>query len=184
MCIRDRNLAANIIAKDADLVIGVGTRYTDFTTSSKAQFQNSDVKFLNINVSRFHAYKLDATQVVADAKLALDELTEILAKENYRSGYTDQIKDAKAQWDKELDRLFNIEYKEEGFKPEVPGYDEVIPEFYEKTGSCLAQTRVLGELDRLLPPDAIIVGASGSLPGDLQRVWSCLLYTSSNYQCS
>ncbi len=165
------NLAANIIAKDADLVIGVGTRYTDFTTSSKAQFQNSDVKFLNINVSRFHAYKLDATQVVADAKLALDELTEILAKENYRSGYTDQIKDAKAQWDKELDRLFNIEYKEEGFKPEVPGYDEVIPEFYEKTGSCLAQTRVLGELDRLLPPDAIIVGASGSLPGDLQRVW-------------
>ncbi len=165
------NLAANIIAKDADLVIGVGTRYTDFTTSSKAQFQNSDVKFLNINVSRFHAYKLDATQVVADAKLALDELTEILAKENYRSGYTDQIKDAKAQWDKELDRLFNIEYKEEGFKPEVRGYDEVIPEFYEKTGSCLAQTRVLGELDRLLPSDAIVVGASGSLPGDLQRVW-------------
>lgn len=166
------NLAANLIAKDADLVIGVGTRYTDFTTGSKNQFKNEDVKYLSINVSEFHAYKLDSIKVVADAKLALDELTKILKEENYKSGYNDEIKDAKKQWEDELNRLFSIEYKEEGFKPEVAGHiDHVLPEFYKDTGSCLTQTRVLGELDKLLSSDAIVVGASGSLPGDLQRVW-------------
>lgn len=166
------NLAANIIAEDADLVIGVGTRYTDFTTSSKSQFKNENVKYLSINVSEFHAYKLDSTRLVADAKMALEELTTALKDENYKSNYTDEIKKAKAQWADELDRLFSIEYKEDGFKPEIAGHiDHVLPEFYEDTGSCLTQTRVLGELDKILPDDAIVVGASGSLPGDLQRVW-------------
>lgn len=166
------NLAANVIAKDADLVIGVGTRFTDFTTASKRLFLNPDVEFLNINVSEYHAYKLDATKLVADAKLGLDSIRIELEKEGYKSSYTSEIKAAKDEWDKELDRLFNIEYKEEGFKPEVAGHiDEVLPEFYKDTNSCLTQTRVLGELDKLLNEDAIVVGASGSLPGDLQRVW-------------
>ncbi|CCQ97632.1 3D-(3,5/4)-trihydroxycyclohexane-1,2-dione hydrolase [[Clostridium] ultunense Esp] len=166
------NLAANLIAKDADLIIGVGTRYTDFTTGSKGLFKNENVKFLSINVSEFHAYKLDSTRVVADAKLALDELMKVLKEENYKSNYVDEIKEAKIKWESELARLFSTGYKEEGFKPEVAGHiDHVLPEFYKDTGSCLTQTRVLGELDRLLPEDAIIVGASGSLPGDLQRVW-------------
>lgn len=166
------NLAANLIAKDADLVIGVGTRYTDFTTGSKSQFKNEDVKYLSINVSEFHAYKLDSTRVVADAKLALDNLTNALKQANYKSSYANEIEDAKKKWEDELNRLFNIEYKDNGFKPEIAGHiDHVLPEFYKDTGSCLTQTRVLGELDRLLPQDAIVVGASGSLPGDLQRVW-------------
>ena len=166
------NLAANLIAKDADLVIGVGTRYTDFTTSSKYLFQNENVKFISINVSEFHAYKLDSLPVVADAKLALDELTKALKEKNYKSAYTDEIRDAKERWNKELDRLFSIEYTGKDFKPEIAGHiDHVLPEFHEDTGTVLTQTRVLGELDKLLPEDAIVVGASGSLPGDLQRVW-------------
>lgn len=166
------NLAANLIAKDADLVIGVGTRFTDFTTASKRLFLNPNVEFLTINISEYHAYKLDATKVVADAKAGLDAIKVELEKEGYKSSYIDEIKDAKDAWLKELDRLFNIEYKKEGFKPEIAGHiDEVLPEFYKDTGSCLTQTRVLGELDKLLDDDAIVVGASGSLPGDLQRVW-------------
>ncbi|MDK2919451.1 MAG: hypothetical protein PWQ37_2184 [Candidatus Petromonas sp.] len=166
------NLAANIIAKEADLVIGVGTRFTDFTTASKQLFQNPNVEFLTINISEFHAYKLDAVKVVADAKAGLDAIIAELDKVDYKSVYTNEVKEAKDAWLKELERLFTIEYSNDGFKPEISGHiDEVLPEFYERTGSCLTQTRVLGELDKLLDDDAIVVGASGSLPGDLQRVW-------------
>lgn len=166
------NLAANVIAKDADLVIGVGTRYTDFTTASKSLFQNEEVEFLNINVAAFDAYKLDAVKVVADAKASLEVIAEELEKVGYKSEYTSEIKEVKAEWLKELNRLFNLEYSENGFTPEVPGHlDHVLQEFGKQTGSYLTQTRVLGVLDEMLDDNAIIVGASGSLPGDLQRVW-------------
>lgn len=166
------NLAANTIAQKADLVIGVGTRYTDFTTASKSLFQNEEVEFLNINVAGFDAYKLDAVKVVADAKVSLVAIAEELEKIGYKSEYTSEIKQVKAQWITELDRLFNLEYSGEGFTPEVPGQlDHVLEEFGKQTGSYLTQTRVLGVLDEMLDDNAIIVGASGSLPGDLQRVW-------------
>ncbi|WZL72088.1 3D-(3,5/4)-trihydroxycyclohexane-1,2-dione acylhydrolase (decyclizing) [Clostridiaceae bacterium 35-E11] len=166
------NLAANLIAKDVDLVIGVGTRFTDFTTASKSLFQNPNVEFLNINISEFHAYKLDGIKIVADAKVGLDTLRLALEKEGYRSGYKDEIYEAKAAWEKELNRLFHTAYNQDGFKPEISGHiDHVLAEFYENTGSCLTQTNVLGELEQLLDEDAVVVGASGSLPGDLQRVW-------------
>ncbi|NLU53678.1 MAG: 3D-(3,5/4)-trihydroxycyclohexane-1,2-dione acylhydrolase (decyclizing) [Clostridiaceae bacterium] len=166
------NLAANLIAKEADLVIGVGTRYTDFTTSSKWLFQNPEVDFLNINVAEFDAYKLDAVKVVADAKAALEALTDLLEKEGYKSAYTNEIADARAKWAAELKRLFTVEYTGKDFKPEIAGHiDHVIEEFGEMTGSYLSQTRVLGILDEMLKDDAIVVGSSGSLPGDMQRVW-------------
>ena len=165
------NLSANIIAKEADLVIGVGTRYTDFTTASKWLFQNPEVKFVNINVASFDAYKLDGVKVVSDAKVALEDLKELLVKEGYKSAYTDEIANAKQAWQDELNRLFTVK-KGEGFKPEVEGHlDDKIDEYEEVLGSCLTQTRVLGILDEKLENDAIVVGASGSLPGDLQRVW-------------
>lgn len=165
-------LAANIIAQEADLVIGVGTRYTDFTTASKWLFRNPDVDFVNINIASFDAYKLDAVKVVADARTALEVLTEELNKAGYKSGYTTEIKEAKDKWAAELDRLFNVRYTGKDFVPEVAGHlDHVLKEFEEQTGSCLTQTRVLGILDEILDKDAIVVGASGSLPGDLQRVW-------------
>lgn len=167
------NLSANVIAKDADLVIGIGTRFTDFTTASKSLFQNPDVDFATINASEFHAYKLDAiARVVADAKVALEAIKVELEKVGYKSAYTNEIKSAKDAWKKELDRLFNIEYTGEGFKPEIAGHlDHVLPEFHKQMGSCLTQTKVLGELNNLIDDDAVVLGAAGSLPGDLQRVW-------------
>lgn len=164
-------LAANMIAKETDLVIGVGTRYTDFTTSSKWIFQKAGVTYVNINVAEFDAYKMDGVQVVADAKVGLEALSEALEAVGYKSAYTTEIDEAKAKWAKELDRLFHVEVCD-GFKPEVSGQlDHVLKEYEEVLGSCLAQTRVLGILDEHLEDNAIVVGASGSLPGDLQRVW-------------
>jgi len=166
------NLAANVIAQKADLVIGVGTRYTDFTTASKSLFQNEEVEFLNINVAEFDAYKLDAVKVIADAKVSLEAIAVELEKVNYKSEYKSEIKEVKAQWATELDRLFSLEYTGEGFIPEVAGHlDHVLEEFGKQTGSYLTQTRVLGVFDEMLDQNAIIVGSSGSLPGDLQRVW-------------
>lgn len=166
------NLAANMIAREADLVIGVGTRYTDFTTSSKWLFQNENVEFVNINVAEFDAYKLDAVKVVADAKVALEALMQELDKVGYKSAYTNEIKEAKDKWAEELKRLDTLQYTGKGFKPEIAGHiDHVLEEFGEVTGSYLTQTRVLGILNEILDNDAIVVGSSGSLPGDMQRVW-------------
>ncbi len=165
------NLSANIIAKDADLVIGVGTRYTDFTTASKWLFDNEKVDYVNINVAEFDAYKLDAVQLVADAKEGLTALAEALREMGYKSAYENEIADARQKWADELERLFSVT-KCEDFKPEVSGQlDHVLDEYEEVLGSCLTQTRVLGILDEQLADNAIVVGASGSLPGDLQRVW-------------
>lgn len=164
-------LAANVMAKEADLIIGVGTRFTDFTTASKWLFRNPEVCFININVAEFDAYKLDAVQVVADAREGLNALGEALEAIGYQSGYDKEIQQAKATWDAELDRLFHITVGD-GFKPEVAGHlAEGLKEYKEALGSELCQTRVLGLLDEHLEKNAIVVGASGSIPGDLQRVW-------------
>lgn len=166
------NLAANRIAREADLVIGVGTKYNDFTTGSKQLFQHPDVDFITINVSEYDSYKLDAVQIVADAKEGLQALAKELEVIGYQSGYTDEIQNVKAEWEKELERLRSIQYSEKGFRPEVAGHrDEMLPEFVETFQSCLTQTEVIGQINELIEPDAIIIGSSGSLPGDLQRMW-------------
>ncbi|MCP4177515.1 MAG: 3D-(3,5/4)-trihydroxycyclohexane-1,2-dione acylhydrolase (decyclizing) [bacterium] len=165
-------LAANLIAKKTDLVIGVGTRYSDFTTASKSLFQNSDVEFLNINICGFDSIKLDGVSVKSDAKLALETIAFRLKQGGYKSSYSNEIADAKQKWDTELNRLFNIKYTGDSFVPENAGHlDHVLKEFAEQTGTELTQTRALGIFDELLDENSVIVGASGSLPGDLQRVW-------------
>lgn len=167
------NLAANTIAKEADLVIGIGTRFTDFTTASKQLFQNEEVEFLNINISEFHANKLDALKVIADAKEALFALISELQAIEYRSSYTVEIAAAKEAWATELARLHNIRFTGQDFKPEVEGhFDENLNEYVDVLGTQLTQTAVIGEMNTLLDEDAIIVGAAGSLPGDLQRMWA------------
>ncbi|KAA0766207.1 3D-(3,5/4)-trihydroxycyclohexane-1,2-dione acylhydrolase (decyclizing) [Bacillus sp. SH5-2] len=167
------NLAANTIAKEADLVIGIGTRFTDFTTASKQLFQNEEVEFLNINISEFHANKLDALKVIADAKEALLALIDELQAIDYQSSYTAEIADAKEAWETELVRLHNIRFTDQDFKPEVEGhFDENINEYVDALGTQLTQTAVIGQINTLLDEDAIIVGAAGSLPGDLQRMWA------------
>ncbi|WP_242243378.1 3D-(3,5/4)-trihydroxycyclohexane-1,2-dione acylhydrolase (decyclizing) [Bacillus cereus group sp. BfR-BA-01309] len=167
------NLAANTIAKEADLVIGIGTRFTDFTTASKQLFQNEDVEFLNINISEFHANKLDALKMIADAKEALLTLMDELQAIDYQSSYTAEIADAKEVWETELARLHNIRFTGQDFTPEVEGhFDENLNEYVDALGTQLTQTAVIGQMNTLLDEDAIIVGAAGSLPGDLQRMWA------------
>ncbi|MDQ0871895.1 3D-(3,5/4)-trihydroxycyclohexane-1,2-dione acylhydrolase (decyclizing) [Paenibacillus sp. V4I3] len=142
-------LAANVLAKQADLIIGVGTRYSDFTTASKSAFANPKVQFININVSGFDSSKMSGISITADAKEALSALKDALTAQHYVSGYENgYIGSLKAEWDGEVDRLYNAEC-EEGF----------------------AQTRALGVINQTIDPSAVIVCAAGSLPGDLHRLW-------------
>jgi 3D-(3,5/4)-trihydroxycyclohexane-1,2-dione acylhydrolase (decyclizing) len=167
------SLAANEIARNADLVIGVGTRYTDFTTASKWLFQNPDVQFVNLNVSPFDAGKLDAVSVLSDAKLGLAALGEALERGAFRSGYRGEVEEACVRLRAEEERVFNVHYTPEGFTPEIDDHLDrgVLTEFIRQTGSSLTQSQVLGVLNNKLTDRDVVVAAAGSLPGDLQRVW-------------
>ena len=165
------NSAGNDIAKEADVILGVGTRFSDFTTASKSLFR-PDARVLTVNASRFDAYKLGAVKVVADARLAITALHEILRDQDYRSGYGEEIRKAKEKWDKEMAFLSSYAFGED-FKPLIAAGDPAtLPEFREMTGSALTQTAVVARVRELIPGDAICVGAAGSLPGDLQRMWT------------
>lgn len=166
-------LAANLLALEADLIIGVGTRYTDFTTSSKWLYQHPEVEFLNLNVAAFDAGKLDGLAVVADAREALLALTEALGATDYRAGWGGQVGEARERYRQEVERVYAVGYTGADFVPEI---DDDLPravleEFVRLTGSSLTQSQVLGRLNERLDDDAIIVAAAGSLPGDLQRAW-------------
>ncbi len=165
------NSSGNEIAKAADVILGVGTRFSDFTTGSKALFR-SDAKVLTINTSRFDAYKLGAVKLVADAKLGLEALYTALKEKGYKSAYTTEITAARDGWAKEMQFLAEYKY-DENFKPLIAAGDKrTIPEFVEKIGGRLTQTAAVATVRRLIPADAICVGAAGSLPGDLQRMWT------------
>lgn len=166
------NLAANMLAAEADLVIGIGTRFTDFTSGSKALFQNENVEFVTINASDFHAEKMDAVKIVGDAKVCLEELNKQLREEGYKSAYGSEPERAKADWASELSRLHGIKFTKTGFKAEVPDQiEEALNEIYDLYGGALTQTEVLGVINDFLKKDYVVVGSSGSLPGDLQRMW-------------
>ena len=160
--------AANETAKEADVIIGVGTRYTDFTTSSKWLFKDS-AKFVNINVSQFQAMKMDAIPVVADAKKALPVLLEALG--GYKAPYKDEVVQARSRWEKELERLRNTKFSDD-YVPEVNDANaESAKRFAKDLDSCLTQTAVLGAFNLLIDKDDVAIGSSGSLPGDMQRMW-------------
>lgn len=166
------NLAANKIANDADVVIGVGTRFSDFTTASKSLFQHPGVKFVTINTDRFDAYKLDATKCVGDAKTTLIKLEKLLNDKNYKTEYTSEICDVKSEWEAEMNRLAAYSY-DENFEPLIKARDEkTIPEFIKLYGSSLTQTQVISYIRQHISPDAIAVASAGSLPGCLQRMWT------------
>ena len=162
--------AANDIAKKADLVIGVGTRYTDFTTSSKWLFKDT-CKFVNINVSEFQSLKLDAIPVVADAKDALPRLEKLL--EGYKSGYTTEIQAAKDKWLKELERLDGITFEDKkSWKPIINDANaDSAKRFAADLKAGLCQTTVLGAINAMMDDNDVAIGAAGSLPGDMQRMW-------------
>jgi 3D-(3,5/4)-trihydroxycyclohexane-1,2-dione acylhydrolase (decyclizing) len=163
-------LAANLLAPQADLIIGIGTRLTDFTTGSKALF-SPDAAFLMLNVAEFDALKLDATPLVADARIGLERLTAGLRHSGYQTAWKDEIAQVKMTWQEECERLWERNWQP-GEMPEVAGHlDSVLHEYSQTLGTSLTQTRVLGLINRHIEEEAIIVGAAGSLPGDLQRLW-------------
>lgn len=137
--------AANRIAAQADLIIAVGSRLTDFTTCSKWLFKQ-DARVLSINICPFDAVKMDGEAIIADAREALDALTDALS--GYKTAYAGEIEAEKARWLAIADAHYNEE------RPEG-----------------LSQTRALGEINRFMGPDDIAVGSAGSLPGDMQRLW-------------
>lgn len=160
--------AANDIAREADCIIGVGTRYTDFTTSSKWLFRE-DAKFVNINVSEFQAHKLDAVAVVADARDALEKLSQAL--EGYRTAYCGEIEAAVSRWNREYDRLAGISFGE-GYVPEINDANAQSAFRYAKdVNAQLTQTAALAAINRMIDAGDSVIGAAGSLPGCMQRMW-------------
>jgi 3D-(3,5/4)-trihydroxycyclohexane-1,2-dione acylhydrolase (decyclizing) len=141
-------LAANRLARDADLVIGVGTRYSDFTTASMTAFQNPAVRFVNINTAEFDAFKVSAIPLIADARAALERLLAALAGYRVEDGYAELIGSLKQEWEAEVDRLFHL-----GLQPR-PAQSEVIGALWEASG-----------------PRDILLSAAGSHPGDLHKLW-------------
>ncbi len=165
------NSAGNDIAKQADVIIGVGTRFSDFTTASKSLFR-ADAAVVTINTSRFDAYKLDAVKMVSDAKEGILALGAKLREAGYRSAYTTEVAQAKQAWEKEMAFLSAYTYDDD-FQPLIAARDEkTIPEFVKMTGSSLTQTAAVAAIREEIDDDAICVGAAGSLPGDLQRMWT------------
>lgn len=165
-------LASNVIAKDADVVIAVGSRLSDFTTSSKHLFRNDDVKFVTINNNRYHAYKMDAVKAIGDAKVTVEALAEKLRAKGYVSSYNGEIEAAKEAWDKEWNRLAGIEYTGDDFEPIIKARDpRTVPEFVKLTNGKITQTAALAAINKTIDKDATIITAGGSLPSCMQRMW-------------
>jgi 3D-(3,5/4)-trihydroxycyclohexane-1,2-dione acylhydrolase (decyclizing) len=141
-------LAANRIAHDADLVIGIGTRYSDFTTASKTAFQNPAVRFVNINVAEFDAFKHQALPVVGDARATLDELAGLLAGYQVAEAYRAEATGLHDAWEAEVERIYGI-----------------------RNTPLPSQGELIGLLNELSSPEAIMVNAAGSMPGDLHKLW-------------
>jgi 3D-(3,5/4)-trihydroxycyclohexane-1,2-dione acylhydrolase (decyclizing) len=142
------NLAANILAKDADIVIGIGTRYSDFTTASKTVFQNPSVKFININVFEMDAHKHSGLSILADAKVTLKEFRKELKGFHVDIDYSQKVSELKQKWEIESDRLFTIDNQP------IPSQGEIINAIWNVAG-----------------PKDVILSAAGSQPGDLHKLW-------------
>lgn len=142
------NFAANRIACQADLVIGIGTRYSDFTTASKTAFQNPNVRFVNINVAEFDAYKHSALPLLADARVTLEELMELLEGYHVDEDYQQKVQQLHKEWQEEVDRIYAI-----------------------RNTPLPSQGELIGAINELSEPDAVMINAAGSMPGDLHKLW-------------
>src|SRR5699024_1039797 len=168
-------LSANKAAKNADVIIGIGTRYTDVTTSSKTAFKFADATLININVSRMQTYKWDALQLVGDAKITIEQLTEILTERNYESNFKNDLTAYKKEWMSERERLSAIsaDLKKESFQHEIEDSlsREQLKQYKEALETDYAQTTALIKVNDLMDPTSHVVTSAGSLPGDLHRIW-------------
>jgi 3D-(3,5/4)-trihydroxycyclohexane-1,2-dione acylhydrolase (decyclizing) len=139
---------ANILAREADLVIGIGTRYSDFTTASKTAFQNPNVRFVNINVAEFDACKHSALPVVADARVAIDEFAAALEGYRVSDDYRARAARFNEEWDREVERIYSLRH-----------------------GPPISQGEVIGVLNEVSEPRDVVINAAGSAPGDLHKLW-------------
>ena len=139
---------ANIAAREADLIIGIGTRYSDFTTASKTAFQNPSVRFININVSEFDAFKHAAVALIGDARVTIEELREAIGGFNIDDAYASEIAEFRAGWEMEVDRIYAI-----------------------RNGPPVTQGEVIGILNNFIQHSDVMVCAAGSMPGDLHKLW-------------
>lgn len=139
---------ANTQARDADLVIGIGTRYSDFTTASKSAFQNPDVQFININVTEFDAYKHSALPLMGDARAILEELQEEITGFQVEADYRAMTVRLQAEWEQEVNRVYTLRH-----------------------GPPISQGEVIGVVNSISGPKDVVLCAAGSLPGDLHKLW-------------
>jgi 3D-(3,5/4)-trihydroxycyclohexane-1,2-dione acylhydrolase (decyclizing) len=139
---------ANIMAREADLIVGIGTRYSDFTTASKTAFQNPSVRFININVAEFDAYKHSALPLTGDARLTIAELQDALGSYSVEDSYRARTNDFRVRWEVEVDRIYGV----------------------QKTPP-VTQGEVIGIVNNFTKPSDIVICAAGSLPGDLHKLW-------------
>ena len=162
------NSAANELVRQCDLVIAVGTRFTDFTTGSKELF--ADKKVLTLNASSFHGGKLEAVKMTCDAKAGLEILK--IALGDYKSAWGEEIEKARQGWKKEYKRLASLVINEESEGEIGSKMPDAISGFIKAHGGAMAQTAAIAAVREEIPEDAVIVGSAGSLPGDLQRMWT------------
>jgi 3D-(3,5/4)-trihydroxycyclohexane-1,2-dione acylhydrolase (decyclizing) len=139
---------ANIVAREADLILGIGTRYTDFTSASKTAFQNPSVRFININVAEFDAYKHAALPLTGDARTTIDELQSVLGDYSVEESYRGKIQDFRTRWENEVDRIY-------GTRQAPP----------------ITQGEVIGVVNNFTKASDTVVCAAGSLPGALHKLW-------------
>ena len=140
--------AANRAAREADLVIGVGTRWSDFTTASKTAFQNPNVRFVNVNVADFDAHKHAGLALVGDARATLEALDAALVDHEVDEAYREQSARGNEEWDREVERLYRLGH-----------------------GPLPAQSEVLGAVNSFSEAKDVVVCAAGSMPGDLHKLW-------------
>ncbi len=139
---------ANITAREADLIIGIGTRYSDFTSASKTAFQAEDVRFININVAELDAYKHSAIPLVGDARVTLEELTAMLGNYSTDEAYRARAAEFNKKWDAEVHRIYTLEHE-----------------------PMLSQGEVIGMVNTQSRPQDVVLCAAGSMPGDLHKLW-------------
>ncbi|MCS6773278.1 MAG: 3D-(3,5/4)-trihydroxycyclohexane-1,2-dione acylhydrolase (decyclizing) [Anaerolineae bacterium] len=140
--------AANMVAHDADVVIGIGTRYTDFTTMSKTAFQNPEVVFVNLNVAEFDAHKHSAIPLVGDARAALEELLPMLEGWRVPAEHEARARQLHDEWEAEVQRIYDV-----------------------RLTPLPSQGEIIGAVNAWCDPEGVIVNAAGSLPGDLHKLW-------------
>ncbi|WP_406468758.1 3D-(3,5/4)-trihydroxycyclohexane-1,2-dione acylhydrolase (decyclizing) [Streptomyces sp. NBC_01594] len=140
--------AANALAAEADVVLGIGTRYSDFTTASRTVFAYPQVRFVNLNVARLDAVKHAAEPLVADARAGLEALTRKLADWRTDEAYRARVRELAADWRRATDHAYHLGH-----------------------GPLPAQTEILGALNELLDDRDVVINAAGSMPGDLQALW-------------